>query len=155
MAIDDGYSIFKKCPSGSRRVVIIGTKGDPGLPGPKGDPGEPGIQGIQGVPGIQGEKGEQGEQGIQGPSGKLGAGNIAFIELADPPIRVLKNDNTVFVLQNGSWVPMNTVDSSRATNVPIPLTDIVQWSGDKFLDSSGNVWVWQTNVFKWENQGHP
>lgn len=34
-AFDDGFSVFKKCPSNSRRVVIIGEKGDKGE---KGDP---------------------------------------------------------------------------------------------------------------------
>lgn len=29
-AFDDGFSLLKKCPSNSRRVIIIGEKGDPG-----------------------------------------------------------------------------------------------------------------------------
>lgn len=53
-AFDDGFSLLKKCPAGSRRVVIIGEQGlkgekgekgdqgDQGPPGPKGDPGDPG-----------------------------------------------------------------------------------------------------------------
>ena len=50
-AFDDGFSVFKDCPSGSRRVVLIG------LTGPKGDKGD------KGDIGPQGEKGDPGEAG--------------------------------------------------------------------------------------------
>lgn len=62
-AIDDGFSMHKKCPETSRMVMIIGEKGDRGE---KGDMGEQGPIGLQGP---QGEKGEQGEQGPQGEPG--------------------------------------------------------------------------------------
>lgn len=41
-AFDDGFSLLKKCPTGSRRVVIIGEQGLKGEKGDKGDPGDPG-----------------------------------------------------------------------------------------------------------------
>lgn len=44
-AIDDGFSILKKCPKGSRMVMIIGEQG------PKGDKGDKGDPGSQGPPG--------------------------------------------------------------------------------------------------------
>lgn len=53
-AFDDGFSMFKKCPNNSRRVVIIGEKGDKG---DKGDPGE------AGPPGPSGPKGDSGDPG--------------------------------------------------------------------------------------------
>lgn len=53
-AFDDGFSVFKKCPSNSRRVVIIGEQG------PKGDKGDKGDQGEQGPPGPKGDPGDSG-----------------------------------------------------------------------------------------------
>lgn len=50
-AIDDDFSILKKCPGRSRRVVLIGEKGDKG---DQGDPGEKGEKGDKGDPGEPG-----------------------------------------------------------------------------------------------------
>lgn len=60
-AIDDGFSRLKRCPEGSRRVVIIGERGPKG---DKGDPGEPGEPGPEGPPGPQGAQGEPGADGF-------------------------------------------------------------------------------------------
>lgn len=49
ISINDGFSMFKKCPTGSREVLIIGqpgpqgNSGEIGLIGPKGDKGDPGF----------------------------------------------------------------------------------------------------------------
>ena len=48
---DDGFSIFKTCPEGSRRIVIIGEQGSKGEKGDKGDQGEQGPIGLKGDPG--------------------------------------------------------------------------------------------------------
>jgi len=48
LGINDGFSILKKCPKGSRMVMIIGEQG------PKGDQGETGPQGPQGEQGLPG-----------------------------------------------------------------------------------------------------
>lgn len=53
-AFDDGFSMFKKCPSNSHRVVIIGEKGD------KGEKGDPGEAGPSGPPGPKGDPGDSG-----------------------------------------------------------------------------------------------
>lgn len=53
-AFDDGFSIFKTCPKGSRRIVIIGEKGPKGEKGDKGDQGEQGPIGLKGDPGNPG-----------------------------------------------------------------------------------------------------
>lgn len=60
-AFNDGFSLLKKCPANSRRVVIIGEQGPRGEKGDKGDQGEPGPQGSPGPQGLQGQKGDQGD----------------------------------------------------------------------------------------------
>jgi len=78
MAAGDGYSIFKSCPAGSRRVVIVGEKGDKGDKGDRGIQGLTGLKGEQGIQGLIGPKGDtglqggKGEQGIQGLTGSKG-----------------------------------------------------------------------------------
>ena len=54
-SVNDGFSILKECPKGSRKVLLIGEKG------PKGDTG---IQGPQGPTGPQGATGSKGDSGI-------------------------------------------------------------------------------------------
>lgn len=53
-AFDDGFSVLKKCPNGSRRVVLIGEQGTKGERGDKGDQGETGPQGPKGETGDSG-----------------------------------------------------------------------------------------------------
>lgn len=53
-AFNDGFSLLKKCPAGSRRVIIIGERG---LKGEKGDPGQVGPQGPTGQKGDPGDSG--------------------------------------------------------------------------------------------------
>lgn len=50
-SFNDGFSVFKKCPKGNRRVIIIGMQGMKGEKGDKGDPGPQGPEGDQGNPG--------------------------------------------------------------------------------------------------------
>lgn len=49
-AINDGFSLFKKCPTNSRRVVMIGEQGSKGDKGDQGDMGPVGPKGDQGDP---------------------------------------------------------------------------------------------------------
>lgn len=72
LAINDGFSLLKKCPANSRRVVIIGEQGPKGEKGDKGDQGEPGPQGSAGPTGPQGPQGSPGLQGLQGEQGPIG-----------------------------------------------------------------------------------
>ena len=53
-AFDDGFSLLKKCPTNTRRVIIIGEKGD------KGDKGDEGEKGDKGDPGLKGDPGDPG-----------------------------------------------------------------------------------------------
>ena len=53
-SVNDGFSVFKKCPNNARRVVIIGEKGN------KGEKGDPGEAGPQGSPGPKGDPGDSG-----------------------------------------------------------------------------------------------
>ena len=46
VSINDGFSILKECPKGSRKALLIGEKG------PKGDKGDKGDQGPRGESGI-------------------------------------------------------------------------------------------------------
>lgn len=59
-AFDDGFSVLKDCPEGSRRVILIGLQGPKG---DKGNQGDLGPQGPQGEPGLQGLKGDPGDSG--------------------------------------------------------------------------------------------
>jgi hypothetical protein len=83
MGAGDGYSLFKSCPAQSRRVIIVGQKGDVGSSGPQGQQGIQGAvgpkgdQGIQGVPGLKGDQGLQGVQGIKGEQGEVGPKGVA------------------------------------------------------------------------------
>jgi len=61
--VDDGFSILKKCPKGSRMVMIIGEQGPKGLQGPVGETGPTGPMGPQGEQGIPGPKGDKGDPG--------------------------------------------------------------------------------------------
>lgn len=79
-AFNDGFSLLKKCPTNSRRVVIIGEQGPRGEKGDKGDQSEPGPQGIKGDPGPEGPAGPtglQGPQGLTGPKGDTGDSGYA------------------------------------------------------------------------------
>lgn len=96
--IDDGFSLLKKCPKGSRMVMIIGDqgpKGDPGTQGPKGDKGDPGEQGSPGEPGPQGP---QGEPGLQGPKGNPG-----------DPASVPNPEEVIFYTSNPIGNPLSLV----------------------------------------------
>ena len=53
-AIDDGFSLKKKCEGSSRRVIIVGEKGEQGDKGDKGDKGDQGEPGPKGDPGDPG-----------------------------------------------------------------------------------------------------
>ena len=120
---------------------IVGPKGD------KGDKGDTGLQGEQGQKGDQGIQGESGPQGLKGDKGEpglaaqYGAGNIAFI-FED---HLLKTDGTVWVAgaNPGNIPPYTRIDGinySGVTNVPIPISDIIDWQYNRLIDKNGNYW---------------
>lgn len=76
LGINDGFSLLKKCPKGSRMVLIIGEQG---LKGDKGEKGEQGIQGLTGATGPQGLTGPEGLQGLKGEKGDPGSDAIAKV----------------------------------------------------------------------------
>src|SRR3989344_728636 len=139
-SFDDGFSLLKKCQGNSRRVILIGEQGSKG---DKGDKGNPGDQGLQGIQGPQGNPGLQGSPGPQGPAGITGAGNIAFI---DPnSLFILTTDGKVW-----SWDGSNGWRAEGS--VPVSASQIVQWTKQYFLDSSGNFWFNGSGA--WQNLGH-
>ncbi len=149
LAANDGFSILRTCPTGSRHVTIVG------LQGPKGDKGDQGIPGPQGSTGINGQDGAVGPQGLQGNPGPqglagiTGAGNIAFI-FYDGNTWALTTDGKTWIKNTGDW---SNNPLAVPKDVPIPTSSIVQWSVWSFLDSRGNVWIGNTGT--WVNSGHP
>lgn len=132
-----------------------GDKGDVGLAGPVGPMGPQGLQGSvgpQGPIGPQGPQGEPGSMGQQGPVGPMGlqgepglpalqgAGNIAFIKGDN----LLKTDGTVWWLrfENGqpSYTKRKGDGSDGVGNVPVPVSDIVDWQYNVLIDKNGNYW---------------
>lgn len=154
-------------------IGLQGLRGEQGLPGFQGLKGEQGLvgpvgpQGLAGPQGLQGIQGPIGPQGPQGPAAPQGAGNIAFFGHIDNnnwPV-VLLNDGTVWkatepTRYNGysKWV-----EAGAYLPTPhIPVVNIVRWETHSFLDSNGDVWMWNTialpngqNTNGWVNLGHP
>ncbi|MCL5970306.1 MAG: collagen-like protein [Patescibacteria group bacterium] len=138
---------------GSREVLIVGQPGPKGDKGDKGDLGEPGTQGLPGLKGDKGDQGEQGLTGSQGPAGITGAGNIKFVERDEINVYVLTtNDQRVWRQESGGWTNTSHFD------VPVPVSDVVQWHVRTLLDKNGDVWRWVedgTPDGAWINVGHP
>ena len=156
-AFDDGFSFFKTCQKGFRRVVLIGEQGPKGDAGPQGPQGiqglkgDPGNQGLQGIQGLQGNPGLQGSPGPQGPAGITGAGNIAFIfddRANRDTLWVLTTDKKVWIWNN-AWQHY----ANGGLDVPIDTSSILQWQPLGFLDKNGNAWFY--NGSNWVNEGHP
>lgn len=122
------------------------------IQGPKGEKGDKGDQGEQGPIGPQGSAGQQGEPG---ESAQHGAGNIAFIKGDN----LLKTDGTVWWLrfENGvpSYTQRNEGDGDVVRNVPVPVSDIVDWQYNTLIDKNGNYWYISTggNPVGWRNYG--
>lgn len=121
------------------------------IPGPQGPQGPAGLIGPQGEQGTQGPIGPQGEQGLVGPVGPIGhqgepglpsqhgAGNIAFIKGDN----LLKTDGTVWWLRFENGQPSYTKrkgDGDGVGNVPVPVSDIVDWQYNALIDKNGNYW---------------
>jgi hypothetical protein len=106
----------------------------------KGDKGDQGLQGEQGVQGIQGIQGLQGEKGDLALPAQHGAGNIAFIAGDN----LLKTDGSVWWLRFENGIPnyyKRLGDGSDGVgNVPIPVSDIVDWQYNSLIDKNGNYW---------------
>jgi len=128
-----------------------GPQGPIGLTGPKGDKGDVGSQGpigLTGQQGVQGEVGPKGDKGDVGLSVPRGAGNIATCS-EDGCYSVLLKDGTMWF--KGSY---DSAWKYRINHdVPIPVTDIIYFASERFLDKNGDVWRW--NYDRWENIGHP
>lgn len=137
-----------------------------GVPGPKGDKGEVGTIGPKGEQGVKGDVGPAGAQGIQGAKGDKGdsathgAGNIAFcsslVSFAYCQL-VLKTDGTIW-----QWNPNDNkwiINPNTPRSVPIPVSDIVLWDNEFFLDKNGDVWRYEQttngNGDQWRNDRHP
>ena len=98
---------------------------------------------IQGPKGDKGDKGDQGEQGPVGPRGEPGlpaqhgAGNVAFI-FED---YLLKTDGTVWAAYRGN-VPYTRIlgNGDGVRNIPVPVSDIIDWQYSRLVDKSGNYW---------------
>jgi len=131
-----------------------GIQGDSGQSGPTGPTGAIGMTGPIGASGLVGEIGPQGWTGVAGTTGGtgpigatgaqglLGAGNVAFIT----EYGILTNDGTVWRWSGSDWLEDNK-------DVPIPVSNIVQFSGHFFLDVNGDVW--RQGGDTWINTGHP
>lgn len=116
---------------------------------------------VQGPKGDKGDQGEQGPVGPQGPQGEPGepaqhgAGNIAFIS-GD---KLLKTDGTVWWLRFENGVPSYTridgVNQTGVHNVPVPVSDIVDWQYNALIDKNGNYWYISLggNPNGWRNYG--
>lgn len=109
--------------------------------------------GPQGEQGEKGDTGEPGENGVDGTDGITGAGNIAFINNAPSGKYALTLDGKAWVW---AWSPDGWLWTGYAGNsydVPIPTENIVQWEVVQFLDSSGNVWMYDNA--NWIDTGTP
>lgn len=104
--------------------------------------------------GPQGPPGPQGEPGLPA---QHGAGNIAFI-FSDISASgwnfILKTDGTVWRVEWGDY-PIPRFYRIQGTgdgipNVPIPVSDIVDWQYYNLLDKNGNYWKYQGG---WQNYG--
>jgi hypothetical protein len=126
--------------------VSWNVRGEKGEKGDKGDPGEQGEEGIHGEQGVQGDKGDP------GLSAQHGAGNIAFISGS----ALLKTDGTVWVAYRGN-VPFTRIigNGDGVGNVPIPVSDIVDWQYSNLIDKDGNYWFINVGNVQsgWQNFG--
>lgn len=141
----------------------------PGLPGEDGQDGEDGEDGLNcwdldgdgikdpeedlngdSIVDVLDCKGDTGEQGEPGQDAQHGAGNIAFIYSEINPDRndywLLKIDGTVWHVDQNNFYP-GGVDYQ----VPIPVSDIVDWQYNSLLDKDGNYWLRQH--VGWLNMG--
>lgn len=102
-AYNDGFSLLKKCPTGSREVIILGQQGQKG---DKGDQGEQGTQGVQGEQGPIGPPGPEGSQGAQGIPGEKGdPGDPGFTPSKEINVCFDVSTGTIKVLQGTSCFP--------------------------------------------------
>jgi hypothetical protein len=118
--------------------------------GQKGDKGDKGDQGLQG------EKGEKGDKGEPGISPSHGAGNIAFMSrYYDGLLVLLKTDGTVWVVNRGAPYSRIIGNGDGIGNVPVPVSDIVEWDYSTLIDKDGNFWfINPENVQAgWQNLG--
>lgn len=128
------------------------VEGPQGLKGDKGDQGEQGEQGLKGDKGDAGSMGPQGEPGL---SAQHGAGNIIFID-GD---HLLKTDGTVWLLRfdNGqpSYTLIDGINQTGVHNVPVSVSDIVDWQYNTLIDKNGNYWFISTGNVQggWRNFG--
>lgn len=114
--------------------------------------------GEQGPKGDKGENGDIGPQGPKGDDGKSlsrGSGNIAFIFNDN----LLKTDGSVWWLmfENGSpkYYKRLGDGSDGVGNIPVPISDIVDWQYNSLLDIRGDYWYISLSNVKagWKNYG--
>jgi hypothetical protein len=140
-----------------------GLKGDTGAKGEKGDQGIQGVQGEKGDKGdnadqgLQGETGEKGDKGEPGISPSHGAGNIAFMsQYYNGLLVLLKTDGTVWVVNKGN-APFTRIigNGDGIGNVPVPVSDIVEWGYSTLIDKDGNFWIINPDDVQagWHNLG--
>ncbi len=113
------------------------------LPGPVGPQGPIGLTGPQGIQGDAGPKGDKGDTGEQGLPAQHGAGNIAFTYDS----YLLKTDGTVWTSDGLSYRRVQGHD------VPIPVSDIVDWHIWWLTDKNGNFWHSRNDRNLWDNLG--
>jgi len=117
---------------------------------------------ITGPQGPKGDKGDRGEPGPVGPQGEAGqgathgAGNIVFMHDDD---YLLKTDGTVWVANQtpNAGGPLFTQVQGGPAELPVPMSDIVNWEYYVLIDKSGNYWYFDYkesyNDRKWINFG--
>ncbi len=134
-----------------------GSTGSSGGTGPIGASGSQGLVGFTGTTGATGEvgfTGPQGPTGLTGPTGatgpqaRHGAGNIAFINFQG--LFVLTTDGRIWRKGEGTSAVW---ELEGMAIIPIPVSQIIDWEGQTFLDTDGNVWFYLNGT--WNNGGHP
>jgi hypothetical protein len=116
----------------------------------QGAKGEKGDQGLQGIQGLKGEKGDKGD------SAQHGAGNIAFMSrYYDGLLVLLKTDGTVWVVNRGAPYSRIIGNGDGIGNVPVPVSDIVEWDYSTLIDKDGNFWIINPDDVQagWQNLG--
>jgi hypothetical protein len=132
-------------PDGNDVVVtfaVTGNRGDAGPTGPQGVQGPQGPQGVTGPQGPQGVQGPQGPQGVQGPQGPQGVQGPQGPQGVTGPTGPAGADGTSVTIQGS----VNTFND--LPGYPASYTGSV---GDGYLDSSGDLWVWDGD--SWNNVG--
>lgn len=80
--------------------------------------------------------GPQGEKGPEGLPGIRGAGSVAFISSEAGRAFVLDTHGKEYKIVAGEFVDL-------VRDLPVAVTDVVQWQGSSFINTGGEFWWWE------------